>query len=377
MILLNSENKIVKKHSDTIIINGKHFNAATGYALDSSDKAPQKSRNVDGILPQHVTPLLLESPWSHQPITSTVKKPVMDIVRTTAPHAPKRRAQPGQTLMRSALKKPQQSLKRTTKVLTANSKKANVTIADLAIKISATTVDDKKLNHAQLIKRSASVRRFTPLTHVQPSALSLNSVTAKQVSTSRATAATYAQQPILDIFERALASAVSHEQITPPHVSKSLKNPSKVRRTSRLVISSLAVLFIAGFVGYQNLPNMKFQYASSQAGFRAELPDYRPPGFSIGKLNYETGAVRVSFTSNSDSRVFSITQQPSSWDNEALRENFFTQNNLDYVVTSAAGRTLYTYGDNNATWLNDGVWYDLKTDGSLTDRQLAQIASSL
>lgn len=367
----------MKKHSDTIIINGKHFNALTGNAVDSGNSPMPKSRNVDGILPQHVTPIKLESHRNYQPLTSQVKKPVMDIVRTTAKHVPKRQAQPGKTLMRSALKKPQPSFKRTTKVLTANSNKASVTVANLSIKMSATTVDDRKLSHAKLVERSSHIRRFTPLSHVQPSMLSLNPVLSSHTSSGSAVAISHAKQPSLDMFERALARAVSHEQITPAHVNKSLKQAGKKRRVSRLVTSSLAVLLIAGFVGYQNLPNLKFQYASGQAGFRAELPDYRPPGFSVGKLSYETGAVQVNFTSNSDSRAFSITQQPSSWNDEALRDNFFTRTNQAYTISDVAGRMLFSYGNNNATWLNDGVWYDLKTDGSLTERQLAQIASSL
>lgn len=377
MILMYRENKTVKKHPDTIIINGKHFNAKTGHAVDSGHASAAKARNVDGILPQHVTPVILENARNYKPLTSQVKKPVMDIVRTPAAHVPKRRAQPGQTLMRSALKKPKPTLKRTTKVLTANSKKAGVTVANLSLKMSATQVDDKKLSHSQLVSRSAKVRRFTPLSSVQPSVLSLNSVASKHTTSNQAKAATYAKRPNLDMFDLALARAVSHEQITPPHINKSLKQGSKKNRVSRLVTSSIAVLLIAGFVGYQNLPNLKFQYASGQAGFRAELPDYRPPGFSVGKLSYETGAVRVNFTSNSDSRAFSITEQPSSWDSQALRDNFFTQSNQTYKVSDVAGRTVYTYGNNNATWLNDGIWYDLKTDGSLTERQLAQIASSL
>lgn len=334
--------------------------------------------NVDGILPKHVTAAVLERPAQYnRTVPATVTKPVMDIVRAPARHLPKRHTQPGQTLMRRSLVKPSPSLKRTTKVLAANPKQAATTIANVKPKTSAAVVDVKKEKHASRISQSAKIQRFNNQA-VSGSPRHAGSIMKNEsVYTKTSFAEALAARPAPDLFERALASAKSHEQSTPAHVRKSLKRGSKSKRFTNIAAGSLAVLLIAGFVGYQNLPAMKVRYASQQAGFQAQLPEYRPSGFSIGKLSYQTGLVSVNFTSNSDSRAFAITQQPSAWDSQTLRENYVIGKDTAYRTAMAAGQTVYVYGKNNATWVSGGIWYQLQTEGSLTERQLTQIASSM
>lgn len=364
----------MKQHSDTIIINGTHFNAQTGQPLAAGAKARQVPRNVDGILPQHIAGAVLKNPNHREPLRSTATKPIMDIARTPAKHLPKRQTQAGQTLMRRALTKPTPGLKRTTKVHTPNGSQAAVSIANVTPKTSAAVVSDRKLQHAQKITKSRLIRRFseTSIVTTSPTRPSQRTIAGQQL------AASLASHTNPSLFEAALARANSHQQSTPEHVEKALRKGSKQKKLVNFAASSVAVLLLAGFVGYQNLPAMKFQYASRQAGFRAELPDYQPSGFSIGKLSYQTGAVSVDFHSNSDSsRAFAITQKPSAWDSQTLRDNFVAIKGEGYHVTSAGGRTVYVYGNNNATWVNGGVWYTVQTNGSLSERQLTQLASSM
>lgn len=363
--------KTVTKHTDTISINGKHFNARTGRAVGAA-------RNVDGILPKNVVATVLQKPAQYtQPIVTTVKKPVMDITRTAAPHLPKRHTQPGQTLMRRGLAKPSPSIKRTTKVVVANQAGALITLPNLSAKQSVTVVDQNKLRRASKVSKSASVARFSKHTHVSTVTHQQSKVFGKAIIAQQVAAAGLAKQPSMDIFEKALAYANGHEQTTPPHVRKALKKSNSRRRFTNIAASTLAVLLLTGFVGYQNLPAMKLQYASSKAGFQAELPNYRPSGFSLGKLSYQTGAVTVRFNSNSDERSYAISQKPSAWDSQTLRENFVAQKGQQYHTTLAAGRTIYLYGHNNATWINGGVWYQVEAGDSLTERQLTELASSI
>lgn len=365
----------MNKHTDTIIINGKHFNAKTGHALGAKANAPKTPVNVDGILPQHVTAAVLEKPAQYtKPMASAVKKPVMDIARAPAKHLQKRQTQPGQTLMRRAVAKPAPSLKRTTKILTANPNQATMTIANVKPKTSAAVIDNKKQTHASKIEKSSHINRFSAVAVTKYAASTPAYV---QPEASDQAAILLAHTADNDIFERALAQANSHEQATPEHIYKSLKKGTRRKRFTNVAASSLAVLLITGFVGYQNLPDMKVQYAGRQAGFEAQLPNYRPSGFSVGKLSYQTGIVSVSYKSNSDSRAFAITQQPSAWDSQTLRENFVMTKDTAYRTATAAGRTIYVYGKNNATWVNGGVWYNVQTEGSLSDRQLTELATSL
>ena len=357
----------MNKNIDTIKINGKRFNAKTGHAY--------ASRSIDGVLAKNVTATVLpDTRPVHKPLVSSVKKPVMDITRSPAKHAVKRQTQPGQTLMRRGLNKPTSSLKRTTKLTVANNSKGTVTIANIAIKQSAAVIDQKKTLHAQKILKSELITRFADLNTKASKALAGGRGVNLSAKASRAVVASahdksgLAKQPSMDIFERALAHAKSHEQ----------KSPTKTKqRKLNVLASSLAVLVLAGFVGFQNLPTMKLQYASSRAGFKAEMPGYRPAGFSVGKLSYQAGAVNLNFHSNSDSRAFAISQKLSAWDSQALRDNYVTSSGQKYRTVDAAGRTIYLYGNNNATWVNGGVWYQVQSAGSLSERQLTDIASSM
>ena len=368
---------MTKHTSDIIILNGQHFNAKTGQAVVAKS-GTKAARNVDGILPKHVTGAVLKKPAPlRQPLTTVVQKPVMDMVRTPAADVPKRPLQPGQTLMRRALAKPAPSLKRQTKVLVPNSASAAVTVANLTPKTSVAVVDDKKLQHAQTVSKSNLVSRFSAGASVQTAAVSLSAAASRAVIASQQAAHGLAKQPSLDIFERALAQAHGHQEKTPAHVKKTLKRARKGQRLVNVAASALAVLLLAGFIGYQQLPNMKFQYASSQAGFHAALPSYRPAGFALGKLSYTAGAVNVDFHSNSDDRAFAISQKASGWDSQALKENFVASSGQSYHTAEAAGRTIYLYGNNNATWVNGGVWYTVQAGNSLTESQVTALAASM
>ena len=119
------------------------------------------------------------------------------------------------------------------------------------------------------------------------------------------------------------------------------------------------------------------QYAAKKAGVAASLPTFKPEGFSAGKLTYSPGIVSVNFTNAQSGDTFALTQKSSSWDSQALLDSFVATKTRTYQTIDAAGRTIYTYGNNNATWVDNGVWYRLDTKGSLTTNQLVQLALSM
>ena len=367
----------MKKHSsDTIILNGQHFNAKTGLALTTASPA-KPVKNVDGILPKHVTGAVLQKPAQYDRIMKPViSKPVMDVTRTPASEIPKRTLEPGKTLMRRALAKPSPSFKRQTKAVAPNKTQAAVSIAHVVPKISAVIIDHKKLQNAKNIPKSQAVSRFAAISHVTTTN-ALSTAASRAIVASQQAVSGLAKQPSLDIFERALIQAQGHEEKLPVHVNKSLKQARKSQRRLNFAASALAVAVLAGFIGYQQLPSMQFQYASSQAGFHAALPGYRPAGFSLGKLSYQAGAVSVNFHSNSDDRSFALDQKPSGWDSQALRDNFVAISGRTYHTAEAGGRTIYLYGNNNATWVNGGVWYTVQAGSSLTENQVTALAASI
>ncbi|HXR49659.1 MAG TPA: hypothetical protein VN778_01380, partial [Verrucomicrobiae bacterium] len=128
---------------------------------------------------------------------------------------------------------------------------------------------------------------------------------------------------------------------------------------------------------YANLTSIQLQVASSKAGFTANLPSYQPIGYSFAHLNYSPGNVAMQFQSNSDSRAYAISEKLSAWDSQTLRSDFVAGIGQDYQTVQTAGHTLYVYGKNNATWVNSGIWYQIKSDGALSVHQLVELASSM
>ena len=378
MLKLLRVNKNVKQQTDTIIVNGKHFNAHSGQPV--LVKAASKAvKNVDGILPQHVTAGVLEkAPRYTRQITAVTKQPVMDIARSGVHHMTKHPVQPAKTLMRRSLSKPTPGLKRRTKLVAAHQQSAVVAIANVTPKTSAATVNSQKLKKSLTVSKSNLITRFSTETSSFSHQPRLSNTASSAIVASQNAAHGLAKQPSMDIFELALARANGHQQKTPPHVTKTLKKSNKASRRLTWATASLAIVVLVGLIAYQNIPKLKFQYASSQAGFHAVLPGYRPSGFSLAKLSYQAGAVSVNFHSNSDDRAFAIVQKTSAWDSQTLRDNFVAAVGQQYHTAVAAGRTIYLYGDNNATWVNGGVWYQVQAKaGSLNERQLTQLATSM
>lgn len=139
----------------------------------------------------------------------------------------------------------------------------------------------------------------------------------------------------------------------------------------------LAAVLLTGFVLYQNIPNLSMRIASSKAGFNASLPGYNPSGYTLsGPVVYSPGKITVNFSSNSDDRDYTLTQQVSNWNSQALIDNFFAVKNKDFETYQEKGKTIFLYDDKNATWVSGGVWYQIQDADELSSSQILNIASS-
>ena len=66
-----------------------------------------------------------------------------------------------------------------------------------------------------------------------------------------------------------------------------------------------------------------------------------------------------------------------NWDSQTLLQNFVSTSGQPYDAYKAAGRTVYVYGNGNATWVNGGVWYEVSDNGALSKDQIIQLANSM
>lgn len=137
----------------------------------------------------------------------------------------------------------------------------------------------------------------------------------------------------------------------------------------------LSVLLL-GVIVVQNQDGVRLQMASAKAGFDVSLPDYRPAGYALGQIDYSQGAAAERFRGPNGSH-YTITQEKSDWDSQALLKNFVVADYGSYQTVAAGGRTIFLYGGHNATWVYGGVWYIIQADGSVSNQQLIDLAASL
>jgi len=198
-----------------------------------------------------------------------------------------------------------------------------------------------------------------------------------ETRTSRPVQKTSRNQPAaLEIKHQAIAKAL--------HQAKPETAPPKggfARRYPRLVsagTASLAILLLAGYFTYINLPSISVRVAAAQAGIDASYPSYQPAGYGIrGPVAYDNGEVSINFQSNTNPSHFTINQSKSGWDSSALLDNYVTpQSNNNYASYSDNGLTIYVYG-NKAAWVNGGILHTIEGDAELSGDQIRRIATSM
>jgi hypothetical protein len=396
---------------NVIELNGKKYDALTGALLDIT---PEPSHST------FVKPLAVHAPSHHgsvdgmmaaKHVAHAAAKPKITKKLPTAAHkaASVTHHQPerSKTLMRHAVKAPVIAPKTSTKTVAPLQKTLPAKLA-VKPKLSSDVIDPSRNKRAQTANRSQMVRRFNSTTPARPGHHTAPTVaqvqpTAKPIQQLpiihnqpqprvrpnahdiRRPAATQAapvrrsmEQQSKALFENALASASSHEQSAPKE-SRTKKARRGAKKRSKLLSVAAAVavfVLLAGFIAYQNRANIELQLASAKAGFHVTTPLYKPSGFALGKLTYSPGTASLAYK-NSNNQSFNVSQKESNWDSQTLLDNYVVVAGNSYQGFQSNGRTVYVYGDGNATWVNGGIWYQIHADSSLDSDQLVKIAASM
>lgn len=350
-----------------------------------------------------------------------VKHAAMPAPKHVNPHRP----QPTRTLMRRAVKAPshavaaataQPAVQQAPHSAAAAIRRSRGIAPTVTPKLSSSAINPRRAQLAGTTDRNQAVQRFAPAPQhkpwtghaattvsgvsvtqhhpVQTAQTSIASIPVKQPtpqahnsfakptrrpsSTAHHASAAKQQYSAEDdgkLFEQALAQARSHEQAAPAGI----KSRKSRRRTGRIMaIAGAAAVFMGliGFVAYQNQEDIRLQLASAKAGFSASAPLYKPDGYALSSMQYTAGSV-ASVYRHGTSNDFTITQKKSNWDSQTLLENFVATKSGDYKGYQMNGRSVYVYGDGNATWVNGGIWYQIKATGNIDDQQLVRIAASM
>ena len=175
-----------------------------------------------------------------------------------------------------------------------------------------------------------------------------------------------------EAIDQALAGAPSHRE-----AAKQVPRARKAPRFLSFASMALSLLLLAGYLTYINLPNLSVRVAANQAGIDASYPGYSPDGYRLAGVNYDQGSVSLKFAANAGPQNYTITQQQTSWDSTAVRENYVKTNWGDAVVPySERGLTIYAH-EGNAAWVNGGILYTITGDATLSTSQVRSIATSL
>lgn len=343
----------------TIELNGKLYDATTGKVVSSAaapaPKPTTKPQAVDGFI----------RPPSHHPKASP-SKPTTPQRAPRHPNPAQHKPQRSHTLMRHVVKKPSAS-------------------SPVKAKPAAVSRTNDRDARAASVTKSSAISRFgrsqAPRVTTKVAPLAVKPHPDQQPS-SQASQAARPASAATKTFDTALRSASSHNKGKLKKSRVHHRAAKKLGISSNLVIAgtlTMSFVLLAGFVAYQNVPNISMRIAANRAGFSASLPQYTPSGFGVaGPIKAAPGAVTVSFRSHSDDRSFEVTQKPSNWTSDSLLSSFVAANKQSYQTYQEKGKTIYIYNGSNATWVNGGVWYQVNgSNANLNSEQLVRIADSL
>lgn len=235
------------------------------------------------------------------------------------------------------------------------------------------------------VQQSAAISKFAPKPVVadlpvadlpaQPHPAVARAATTKQVPRPQHTPSRVT--PSHAKKESHLVQAIA-PQAQAPRRTKKPKRSLKFPKILNIASASFAVLILAGYFTYLNIPSISVRVAAAQAGINASYPDYRPAGYRLnGPIAYDNGQVSIKFAATTGQQSFTIDQQQTNWDSSALLENYVTKrSNNEYVPHQKSGLTIYTFG-NDAAWVNGGILYTISGNSQLSDDQVLRIATSM
>lgn len=339
--------------SAVIEINGLQYDAFTGQLIDGGKHRPPK--NIDGILPAKEAPAYLAqaSRLVSKPQAQIDRPTLQDVIRPKPAMLHRHAPEAASTLVRYAVSKPV----------------ATIIAPPLNIKISVQGINAGRWERAKAVTKSPAVQRFPLQMSDFPTYSTVSPALPASFSGARPAAAQAQPQKLESLLEQALRQATAHQETPTPK--------RRVSKRATVVISLTAFLLLAGTLVTSNLSSIGLDVASAKAGFSASLPSYHPAGYHLQGIAYSAGTVTSTYASNSDQRHYTLTEKPSEWSDAALLQDFVQKNADSYQTMQTNGRTIYLYGNQQATWVWQGVWFVLQSQGALGDRQLVDMASSL
>lgn len=334
----------------TVTINGVKYDAHTGMRAASGPMQPSKIPTKEKRVATHA-----ETVHAHTQRSTTLNRQF--VTRST----------PKKTIEKPALQIHPVALKAST--LHRSSIAASQPKHQDVRRFASMHPTPQPIHHKKMMDIAPQPHPLVAKAH----ASSTQATAQKKVGTApvRATSQQLKQHVISD----SLKNAPSHHKNTKQVKQKS---SSKFPRIMSVVSASAALLLLAGYFTYINMPNLSVRVAAAQAGINASYPGFRPDGYSLnGPIAYNSGQVSMKFASTASPKNFTITQSRSDWDSSAVNQNYAQAKwGNDVTTTVDHGLTIYSH-DANAAWVNGGILYTISGNAPLSNDQINHIATSM
>lgn len=240
-------------------------------------------------------------------------------------------------------------------------------------RMSASRMSSQKMNSQKMDMQKMDVSR-KPVDMAKVSA---------NMKARTMTPAPMTQPTAQELKDRAIAKALSNaakpekKEVVEKKAKKSKLHLGVGRIILALSCAAAAVFAIVYFVNL-NMPDISMRVAAMQSGIDPKYPGYVPRDFSVTDMVAEEGKITINFKNSQTGDSFSISEERSSWDSNALLSNFVkSEYGEDFATTRENGLTIYMT-NSAATWVNGGMLYKLNiTSGTLTKKQIRSIAVSL
>lgn len=190
---------------------------------------------------------------------------------------------------------------------------------------------------------------------------------------------THIQQPRRQPSAKELKHSAIHEAL---HREVATQKPHRIKKQRSgfsywisVASAGFAVMLLGGYLTYLSMPNIAVRIAAIQSGVNASYPGYKPDGYALsGPISIKSGQVSMKFAYAGGDKTYTITQEKSNWDSNAVKA-YISQQGAP-TTTSVDGLTIFT-NDTKTLWVNGGILYQIDTKAPLSHDQIARIASSM
>lgn len=147
-------------------------------------------------------------------------------------------------------------------------------------------------------------------------------------------------------------------------------------RPLAVVLSVIGLVMLGAYFWQANYPAVALKLAGMKSGINVAVPAYLPTGWSISReVTSSDGS--ISYKVSKNDQAFKVTETNTSWDSQALLEQYVIPKSKDYLALQAEGLTIYVYGDNQAVWVANGTLHKLEGNHGLSQDEIIRIATSL